>query len=350
MPFVKLPVTELNLRAILLNGQSFRWRNIDRSFYGVVDGLLLYLRHDDEKFEWDCLGRAASAVEIDISRKVHDYFQLDIAMETLWEDWVARDSLMADLRKVKELQGIRILNQDPLETLLAFICSSNNNIPRISSMVNKLAKLYGEPIVVDPLEDEHGKKVLACFPELGYAFPTLSKLTTVQDKLENVLREQLFGYRAKSVSETVKQLSQLPSTCLMDVQDLEIDEIRQFLLRFAGVAECVALMSLGQHQCVPIDRHVFDITKKYYIPSLRDTKLSNALSRRLMEFYEDKFGKYAGWAQAVLFNQQLEKFVHAPLMELPVKAPKNGKVLKKGRGRVRGVGGTVGDGSQKASQ
>ncbi|KAK5985927.1 hypothetical protein GCK32_002394 [Trichostrongylus colubriformis] len=318
MPFVKLPVTELNLRAILLNGQSFRWRNIDRSFYGVVDGLLLYLRHDDEKFEWNCLGRAASAVEIDISRKMHDYFQLDIAMETLWEDWVARDSLMADLRKVKELQGIRILNQDPLETLLAFICSSNNNIPRIS--------------------------------KLGYAFPTLSKLTTVQDKLENVLREQLFGYRAKSVSETVKQLSQLPSTCLMDVQDLEIDEIRQFLLRFAGVAECVALMSLGQHQCVPIDRHVFDITKKYYIPSLRDTKLSNALSRRLMEFYEDKFGKYAGWAQAVLFNQQLEKFVHAPLMELPVKAPKNGKVLKKGRGRVRGVGGTVGDGSQKASQ
>ncbi|VDL74948.1 unnamed protein product [Nippostrongylus brasiliensis] len=158
-------------------------------------------------------------------------------------------------------------------------------------MVNKLAKLYGDPIIIDPTTN--AKDVLDRFPELGYAFPTLNQLIAVQPELNAVLREQMFGYRAASVAETVQQLGELSPTCFDDVQQLSCDEIRKFLLSFTGVgpkvAECVALMSLGQHQCVPIDRHVFEVNLK---------------------FYEEKFGAYAGWAQAVLFNQQLEKFIH----------------------------------------
>ncbi|KAK6043142.1 8-oxoguanine DNA-glycosylase [Cooperia oncophora] len=333
MPILKVPTAELNLRAVLLNGQSFRWRNIGDSFYGVVDGILLHLqRIDDENIEWSDLGRAANVEEVDISGKLHKYFQLDVCLEKLWDQWSANDSLMAELKRVKELHGIRILSQDPLETLLAFICSANNNIPRISSMVNKLAQLYGDPIVLDPLND--GAKVIDRFPELGYAFPSLSQLNAVQSELEKVLREQLFGYRAKSIGETVKQLGSMSCTCLTDVRHLQTDEIRVFLMNFAGVgpkvAECVALMSFGQNQCVPIDRHVFEITKKYYMPSLKDSNLTNALSRKLMKFYGDKFGTYAGWAQAVLFNEQLEKFVGAPRKESnnKLKATYNGKIAR----------------------
>lgn len=60
-------------------------------------------------------------------------FQLDVALNKLWEEWCSQDAFMSTLVSVEELRGIRILKQDPLETLLAFVCSANNNIPRISS-------------------------------------------------------------------------------------------------------------------------------------------------------------------------------------------------------------------------
>jgi len=44
------------------------------------------------------------------------------------------------------LTGIRLLRQDPVETLLAFICSSNNNISRISGMVQRMCAEFGHAI------------------------------------------------------------------------------------------------------------------------------------------------------------------------------------------------------------
>jgi len=49
-------------------------------------------------------------------------------------------------QKMVRLKGVRLLRQDPVETLFAFICSSNNNIQRISSMVDKLCMTYGRRI------------------------------------------------------------------------------------------------------------------------------------------------------------------------------------------------------------
>jgi len=49
-------------------------------------------------------------------------------------------------QKMTRLKGVRLLRQDPVETLFTFICSANNNIQRISSMVDKLCMTYGQYI------------------------------------------------------------------------------------------------------------------------------------------------------------------------------------------------------------
>ena len=57
-----------------------------------------------------------------------DYFRLDFSLEKLYNDWKNADS---NFRSVcSEFTGVRMLNQDPVENVFSFICSSNNNIKR----------------------------------------------------------------------------------------------------------------------------------------------------------------------------------------------------------------------------
>lgn len=72
---------------------------------------------------------------------LQDYFQLNVDLEKLYQHWSLKDP---NFKKVATtFTGIRILRQDPKENLLSFVCSSNNHISRITSMVEKLCLHYG---------------------------------------------------------------------------------------------------------------------------------------------------------------------------------------------------------------
>lgn len=69
----------------------------------------------------------------DTGELVRDYFNLSVDLAGLYEKWSSRDP---HFKKIAlKFAGIRMLRQDPWENLLSFICSSNNNIVRISQMV-----------------------------------------------------------------------------------------------------------------------------------------------------------------------------------------------------------------------
>lgn len=72
---------------------------------------------------------------------IKDYFQLDIDLDNLYKDWSIRDNHFNLINTSNKFNGILILRQDPWECLISFICSSNNNISRISS-VSMLFVLY----------------------------------------------------------------------------------------------------------------------------------------------------------------------------------------------------------------
>ena len=73
---------------------------------------------------------------------IKDYFQLDVNLRQLYIEWSKADSNFAKIAST--MPGIRILRQDPVENLFSFICSSNNNISRITSMVGKLCQTFGK--------------------------------------------------------------------------------------------------------------------------------------------------------------------------------------------------------------
>lgn len=78
----------------------------------------------------------SSVVDDDTDALVHYYFNLSPNLTELYEQWS-----LADLnfkKRAPKFTGVRILKQDAWEALVGFICSSNNNIARISQMVRSL--------------------------------------------------------------------------------------------------------------------------------------------------------------------------------------------------------------------
>jgi N-glycosylase/DNA lyase len=86
-------------------------------------------------------GREASGPIEDLAKDEHDdteallrqYLNLTPNLTALYEHWSSNDPNFK--KRAKKFTGIRILKQDAWEALIGFICSSNNNIARISQMV-----------------------------------------------------------------------------------------------------------------------------------------------------------------------------------------------------------------------
>merc|ERR1712012_316697 len=94
--------------------------------------------------------------------------------------------------------------------------------------------------------------------------------------------------------------------------------IQKILCELPGVgpkvADCVALFSLGQHDCIPVDVHVWRITTRDYEPTLRDAKsLTPRVYEQVGEAFRKRFGEYAGWAHSLLFGAELAGAMRARL-------------------------------------
>ncbi|XP_005095305.2 N-glycosylase/DNA lyase [Aplysia californica] len=225
---------------------------------------------------------------------LRDYFQLDTNLDQLYSEWSSKDD---HFKKVaSSFRGIRILRQDPVENLVSFVCSSNNHISRISSMVEKLCTHYGHLITSVDEKD-------------FYAFPPLSALTG--DEVETTLRQLGFGYRAKFISSIAKTVCEEKDPgWLSSLRGRSYTEAKTELMTLMGVgakvADCVCLMSLDKPGAVPVDTHVWQITLRHYMASLQKAKsLTERIYNQIGDFYRDLWGPYAGWAHSVLFTADL---------------------------------------------
>lgn len=141
---------------------------------------------------------------------------------------------------------------------IRFICSSNNNISRITNMVNALCKEFSPPLLKIPPPD-----VKEGLPETYHPFPSPSALAAPE--VAATLRKLGFGYRAEFIQRTAKMLVDTHSTSdshetnhtpelaevwLATLREMSTAEAREELLKFVGVgrkvADCVLLMSLDK--------------------------------------------------------------------------------------------------------
>ena len=183
-------------------------------------------------------------------------------------------------------EGIRLLNQDLWETIISFIISANNNIPRIKGIIERISKKYGNQIVWNGEE--------------YYTFPTPEQLgkATVED-----LRSLGLGFRDVRVFETTQKVlnKEIDLYQLHAESDTEI--VREKLLELPGVgpkvADCILLFStLKRFNVFPIDVWVRRVMNDLYIKNEDETKVDKKL---ILGVANEKFGDLCGIAQQYLF-------------------------------------------------
>ncbi|XP_037090492.1 N-glycosylase/DNA lyase-like [Pollicipes pollicipes] len=297
-------IHDVNLAAVLKSGQSFRWVRLpSEEWVGPLGRHVWILRQDESGITFRTLPPPKSEASLDEGKArcfLEDYFQLGVNLRELYSCWSAADEAFS--MAGRRLPGVRMLRQDPVENLFCFICSSNNNIQRITSMVEKLCERYGEPL------GEHAGRTF-------HAFPAVSRLA--EPAVEAELRALGFGYRARYVRETAHQVAERGGAgwlrALRSVPYATCHgQLRQLCGVGAKVADCVCLMSLDQPAAVPVDTHVHQLALRHYLPQLRHTKtLTDRTYRQVADHFRLVFGERAGWAQAVLFCGDLAEFKKA---------------------------------------
>uniref|UniRef100_H2Y8S5 N-glycosylase/DNA lyase n=1 Tax=Ciona savignyi TaxID=51511 RepID=H2Y8S5_CIOSA len=224
-----------------------------------------------------------------------DYLRLGMDLRAMYSDWCNKDKRFAKVSSA--LPGIRMLRQDPSETLFSFICSVNNNITRIVSMIEKMCNLYGEKLL------DYKGTAFYDFPSL----PILASQNTDKD-----LRELGFGYRAPYIGKCAREvLNNGGEKWLNSLRKKSYKDAFSALCNFTGVgmkvSDCVCLMSLDKLEAVPVDTHVRQVALRDYKFEIKTKTLSTKTYQAMGDYFRDLWGLNAGWAQAVIFVNEIKQ-------------------------------------------
>ncbi len=269
------------LKHIFDCGQCFRWKeNEDGSYTGIFRENVINVKTENDKiiFQGICQN------DKNIKEVCTQYFDLNRDYESIKNKLSKIDEYMEE--SIKFGYGIRILNQDLWETIISFIISANNNIPRIKGIIERISCKYGKKIIYN--EKEY------------YTFPTPEELSkaSVED-----LRNLGLGFRDVRVYETTQIIVNKEVDLEQLKEEKDFQKIRETLLTLPGVgpkvADCILLFSeLKRWEAFPIDVWVRRVMNELYIKNENEEKVNKKL---IEDIAHKKFGNLAGIAQQYLF-------------------------------------------------
>ena len=177
-------------------------------------------------------------------------------------------------------KGIRILRQDPYQTIISFIVSANNNIKRIKKILNKICERFGEKL------------------DCGiYSFPSASNLLQATEK---DFIELGAGYRSSYLVDTISKLNSKEYN-VNDMAKLDTLSLRKKLLELKGigpkVADCILFFGFHRTDVFPVDTWI----KKAY-EMFSNSKRS---ATKISEYFVSIFKNYSGYAQQYIFNYMI---------------------------------------------
>ena len=288
-----LPVGQpFELTATLESGQAHRWKRwrAERSddwdgwHWSVVSGRIVRL-HSGKDPGTGFVG-GVDLVSPDpgppegLLELFHSYFRLGDDIETIRHE-ISQDPRVEETVRLHE--GLRLLRVEPWECLISFICSANSNLARIHSNIESISDRFGDPVEVD------GQR--------RHTFPDPEALSRATD---SDLRGLGLGFRAPYVLQAAKAVAR-GEPDLEELRRVPYSEAKERLIELPGVgskiADCVLLHSLDKLEAFPIDVWVRRALVDWYFPGRKPPP-----DRYMLEWAQDHFGRYAGYAELYLFH------------------------------------------------
>lgn len=276
-------VKDFDLEHTFECGQCFRWnRQPDGSYDGIVRDRVVNIRVNNDDGRKDMILSPCSAEEFE--QLWMPYLDLGRDYSIIKRQLSEKDPIMK--KAIQTGNGIRILRQDLWETMVSFILSQNNNIPRIKGCIEKLCEEFGKLINTSGSTQPF------------YTIPTPEVLAQLEAEDLSVCR---MGYRASYLIQTARQVLEMGGIKSLQ-EKLEKAEngtqVLEILQTFQGigpkVANCIALFGAGRMDTFPIDVWVRRVMHELYGIDKKHTQ-------EMEDFAKKHFGEWGGIAQQYLF-------------------------------------------------
>lgn len=257
---------DFDIEKTLQCGQVFRYKNQGEYFEIITENHRAELRKMKNNVIICCDDEKYFEKYFDLSRN-YDIIRIKLKDKGLFDAAI-------DFGK-----GIRILRQNPLETLISFIISANNHIPRIKNTIERLCSELGE--------DCGGY----------YAFPTAEALAQPD---ADFYKKCGLGYRADYVNKTANAI--INGFDLQSIYSMPTNSAHKTLCRLSGVgpkvADCVLLFGYNKTDVFPVDTWIIKAYNSYFGKENNPKKIREALI--------EQFGDLSGFAQQYLFFYKRE--------------------------------------------
>ena len=266
---------DFDLDSTITCGQIFRYEKKDNEYIVILKDRVISLKEDKDFIIIN------SNNEENLKEIILDYFDLNRNYQKIQNDIIKKDPKIKDA--INFSKGLKMIHQDPFETLIAYIISQNNRVPSIANSLNLIAK-YGKEVTFDNTK--------------YYLFPSIDEISklTVND-----FRNCKVGFRDKYLYEIVQNIVN-KKLDLESIYSMNSEDALKYLMSFKGigmkVASCILLFAYQKFDVYPIDTWVKKFMKDDY--DIEGEK-------NIKDFTLNTYKEYSGLAIQYMFNYKRNK-------------------------------------------
>ena len=263
---------QIDLKSTLDGGQAFRWHQYGNGFRGIIGHYSYYIFKKNKKIYINSDNHSKEKIVF-----IKNYFDLQYDLNLLTRNFKNNLYLSKLFRKYF---GLRILKQDPWETVVCFITSSVSNISKIKKNINDLCLTIGDKVGSG---------------EYDYTFPDPEKIIYFGE--EN-LRKLGFGFRSPYIIDASKKVIN-KDIILDDLFNFSYEKTLSELTKIKGVgrkvADCIMTYGFQREDVFAVDRWV----RRGLVNNLGyNSKYNND---KLSIVARNNFGSFSSYIQQYIF-------------------------------------------------